>query len=1142
MPTEKQPIPTQKLADQPVVIVDILSSSPRFSELTSRLSPHDARTVRVVLNDPRALRVRTIFNGRTRADGSTDEMGVHELMRVLEESDKIPRKFNGVLAKVVAVEAAIDRQVGEILSSEKMGGVINQDELNSLLEQLAVILMFEDWLKQAAAEKKAKASPRKSQQVEANGARNTNNSAAESEDILNHELVQKLKNVTSYLAERMRDTDYDPRSEPKKIRELTAALKNVDTLIGVAKSKASTLAQAIELESSTKKQGELLLESIYERAKDLDDKAYQDWEPITASSNLIVLVNKIISRLESTSSQSGIIRLTKSLKIRLGSLLERINEVKTRADQLEIDAKAEGLDLEKLFFLKDRQVAFYSERIQAAEASLLKAEPQMGKDIEDLTSRLQQKLLSLSNKTEFINDGVTNELNTEYEIPILATLGDLEREGLSRTEFQRLKEGAVDALYKAYRRSLIKQLEYIEDKNTTAKWEVVLEQNMLNRMKNLVEFLSGASIESVAELESRLKHQSAEKPSAHGSSIGAGYQLGLRPEYRKYIDDFKNVQEEYTARKFLHLSWAHVSPHALGANVRDYVSVTPDECPVVYTADYLIRDGLRSEEFGNKTNEKIEVSRKATIRPYSSPDGEHQGPDLNYDATVTGEVFRTLDRWSRGLVTLTLGKDTEPITTSNIQTSLEEVVEALHTRFERLEKGRGLDESRFSKNEIRRAFQAWVLLTYHESARAITSAKGSDSIYYRHQFALYNAGYAEDIKLDWEPTLTYLLFTFEDPITKEKFNPLPEIFGDTEEQRAVEGFMGSIIRALTGSTPALERIKHALSKDKNKGFIDPDMENKNVQKTVAQRLKNHGFTSYEFLLSPLLTCINVANGKYYKEEWSKEPGQENTLVRKYLLLKEIAPNKWEDVVVADKAEADDDIETPTLNPVLGYVFLKGPNSGHTMRFDTPRGPAKGRPVSFFDFRDELGNIVYEKLPFGKVASSHLEGVNSLTANAGTFLKDFLRNSGFVHAMEDPAKVGWFKNQGNYILRHLPNWGSYVAAGIHTERFDDENKTLCDESWRNVEKSLMSMLICTLVYAKLLIEVGSKKDKSFISAAEASAYLTKLIAKGAGIDEDNAEAIQIATIKAQEMSLRLEGITNKMTDRLRQRFRYSGGEK
>ncbi len=152
MPQEKTPPSANQIQYQEVRLPEVLSESD-FKVLAERFSAADVKTVQLVLSDERSQRVRTVFNGRERPDGSVTQIGVFELMRLIEKSSAVPRSFNGVLQKVIFAQATLERELGEFESSHDQGASTeDEDKLHNLLEQLAVLLLFENWLNAVASQ------------------------------------------------------------------------------------------------------------------------------------------------------------------------------------------------------------------------------------------------------------------------------------------------------------------------------------------------------------------------------------------------------------------------------------------------------------------------------------------------------------------------------------------------------------------------------------------------------------------------------------------------------------------------------------------------------------------------------------------------------------------------------------------------------------------------------------------------------------------------------------------------------------------------------------------------------------------------------------------------------------------------------
>lgn len=753
-------------------------------------------------------------------------------------------------------------------------------------------------------------------------------------------------------------------------------------------------------------------------------------------------------------------------------------------------------------------------------------------------NRLRQDLEQFKALSAFSHDATDgNELTKRYEEPMLERLNDL-RNGLGLEQYQRIERELCMSLYMAYRRHYLSEVEMVEIQGRNPDWRTFFESQIMVRMRNLVERATRVRVLDVDKVDKTIKE--AVKQLTENGGVAQSAREALRAELSKinpqlanlsesdlkWAIDVTEIQLNYVARKFLHISFQHVAPSALGENKREYVGVTPDtNYPIVFVQDYLMRDGLRSPDFGDTTNVVTERNHMSELRPFSSRNGDVSAAEYEKsDRTVHGDIFRTLDRWALGRAKLYQPNGTE-ITTRNIHNAQEQIVDALHDRFFKIEAAAGLSESRYTKTDIRLALRHWECATFHQSSRAVTSAFGADLIYYLHKFADYNDLYTEAGTLNWETLVTHLLYTVIDPATGEKLNPWEYILGTMDIQSERRSVVNKAIRKMTKSGD-VRTVAVKLKQDPLKAFLDENPTSNIARKRVENRRRTHGFKTYKFLLKPLMTRINVANGPIWAERWKPD----GSLERYYIQLKwNEKTSKYDEIEVPTPDLATDETELFTMMPLLGTVFLRDKH-GVPLRFAAPGKPWGGRPVSFLDLQDEWGEVCYEQLPFNQEAVNIAVVLDSLKKNGTTFLTDFLKSPAFVSTMSDPAKVAEFKNNAKYVLMHQPNGGSMVAAEI--SKYDPE--------WENFEKSFMNMLIIMLLLAKLLAEIGQRTDKGVFSEKEIRNILDNLIQGSGAIDDDAAEALAAAAFEIQKWEIRFMAVTAQMTERLKQRFMRTAG--
>ncbi|MBP9819607.1 hypothetical protein KBC79_02605 [Candidatus Woesebacteria bacterium] len=665
-----------------------------------------------------------------------------------------------------------------------------------------------------------------------------------------------------------------------------------------------------------------------------------------------------------------------------------------------------------------------------------------------------------------------------------------------------VKEKIVFTYYKLYRRVLFLELEKHEGSNTPASkimFDPIFERVILLNMENLVAELTGITMASVSDLEQMLKSGSA-NPHAVTIDTAINAAVGQLPggsnqKWEQLVRDLFDVRIEYVNRKFTIYSWTHLLPIILGENGRKYPEgVIPDTHPAMLVVQRSLRGGLRNPEFGVVSNPLVEKDRKS--HPISTTQVD-QREQVTYDATVFGEVWRVLDRWATEKLTL-YGSNKAVIQTDSLHQIEDPLVHDIIRYLKDRATKQGNDPTIYVYNDVLRAYRNWAMTTFHQSARARRSAKGADTIYYQHNFSNYNAQYNLAGTLNWYPQMAAMLFALPvEPGSPEKFNPLPILLGDDEYVKQYQGYLSRFSPLPQGYTAMVSQMA-------SKGWLErvngvPAQLTASQSAKAAERLQTEGWSTYDFLLSPLLSMHDATQVQAWKDSVD-------------------ATGRW----VRVPAPENDYPEYFTMTPLLGTVFLRD-KDGKVIYYPDSVGADgtvyKGRPVSYLDRQDEWGEIMYESLPFEEGTTDLLNVLSSLGTNGAKFLNDFLKSKGVVETLKNGQDVAYWKNQAKYAMIHFPSWGINVAAG--------ESK----------DKVLRNMVITQIVFTVALIKTDPS-EKDFWGTRQLRDFLNSLVNVSHAISQETSDVIYETVMAANTFRIGTANFMRAFLDNLQKRFAYS----
>ncbi len=341
-------------------------SSPDYAELVKWFDEVDAKDLQTIMDDPDAERLRAVFFGTQKEDKTTKVMGAQELVTNLEKSGLMPRGYAGVLQRVVGAQYPIERQIADLLTAS--GGspdAVAQEKINQLHEELGALMMLQNWLKdvkEAYDDKRAESSPKtpaKAAKVEA--------TVAKPLDLFEHEYVKELTASTLVLQTKMAVPTYDPRSELNLVASIQEGLKDLGEILDLAKT-VDLLIQRKQVSTTVKEPALRLMESVYQRAKTLDDASFVTWSSAQNALPSISRVRNLVSKLVPGLSDARLAALAAGAEVQKGLLQAEQNAIAGVVNPAEAAARSLGLESEKLFSLQSRQIAFYAELIRSLDA------------------------------------------------------------------------------------------------------------------------------------------------------------------------------------------------------------------------------------------------------------------------------------------------------------------------------------------------------------------------------------------------------------------------------------------------------------------------------------------------------------------------------------------------------------------------------------------------------------------------------------------------------------------------------------------------------------------------------------------------------------------------------------------------------
>lgn len=878
-----------------------------------------------------------------------------------------------------------------------------------------------------------------------------------------------------------------------------------------------------KLVAKIKKVGELrdksktAIDLKYDLETRIGKKALQKIEEKDVATNLINMVFNLWSRTllteKSIYSELNPVRIPKSFNSYLldferkspsfsGMSLDGLKTGKTAIEKAKTNARNQ-VDSDESFDILNRLDPRFNEEIQKVWARYSKliesmiakiqeyeSENNTKKEFGELVTELEKKITDAEKTTNYVVDENEDEIDTTRK-EVFFTLSELEKKKYSPLEIAKFKERINEVFYIIYRKQIIKQLEYNENKNIgfgRISWKTVFEDKIVGKMQNIVEERIGFNLTTIDELEKLLKESNGNKTTSYlDQAIKRLVQAkNLSPAQELYvrelIADFSNVQEEYVARKFSNLSWTTLQPHILPTDKtsRNYPpGVSGDNHPMLYVASYLLSGGLKESRFGKGTNRVLQPNARSTIKSHTRH-GERD--EVISNKTVHGEAFRYFDLWARGRLSFKFD-DGGDITTANAHVAENAITICMANFLNEIYGLKGGDA--ISQNEVLRSWREWWSMTYHGSARAITSANGPDSVYYAHHFDLYNAGYTAAGTSGWDPLVTEMLFTVVDPDTGQKVNPLLFIWGDHPDVAKFKGIIDKI---------PLPKGYHAMVKRlQEKGYLTPNDETRNRE----------GFASYRFLLSPLMTMPDLDQSK----NWEVVRQADGSYKKVYM--------------------KDDTSEHFVQQPVLATVFFRnadGKAIRYPSRVENGR-EIKGKPISLFDYQDKNGEILYEAIEWNKYAEKMHLVVNSLGTNGAKFLNEYLKSKDFLSHLADASHVAALKNDAKYVMMHFPGLGTEIASGAYKD----------DPDLENLPEIFMNMMIAQLVFVGLIRKSDATKKKEMWTMLQIEEYLFGLVSGSKAISSETAEVIYQAIKGARQVPIKLVKTATKLEEKISARF-------
>lgn len=770
----------------------------------------------------------------------------------------------------------------------------------------------------------------------------------------------------------------------------------------------------------------------------------------------------------------------------------------------DVEKKTTALDSGKTDFINEKYLLELRNKLVTArkmETDVLAKE----KSFEELEKEINHKIVQAENQSRYNVDEHHNEIEEKYE-NIEHLIEALEKSATDKADkIKEIKERFYLVFYKLYRNNLIDKM--ISDENeekSMHKWDEVYREKLIDRSHNIVEQMTGLKIANIQQYENDLKAAASrdeEIPPIEDviADLARKQRVNLSDLEKRMLADYLNISQEYTARKFLHLTWMSNRETITGMtrdgsdNVRKYPAVNRDSnYPLMIVYEYLTSGGLKDRGFGEKRFLSLGQREAQVAGLKDGPNGKLvPTPDaetgkIKYEATLTGEAMRALDRWARGFLKL-------PVSTNDFHNNIGDLVTGIT---DYIKKRNPNFANEIKKDEVMLAVRQWIMLTFHQSARAKGSANLPDMIYYAHKIFEYNEKYSEQGRAHWNTTMIRMLYTYFRPQDGTYYNPLPIILGQHADIEAERGSLRSMFEA-----NGFNKMKDAL---KAKGFFDDDLSNPKVQ----ERLKRDHFINYQFLLGPFLEMTERAGSRKWKDKFSTTGHSKEFIA----------------------GDAGNDSELFTQSLVLDTIFLKD-SAGKTLYFDKKDedGFNIGSPISLFDVRDEYGEIIYERILTQDHSNDFAGVISSLAKNGFVFLNEILKTPDILGDLESPNKISARLNQIVYALIHLPGVGRELAAGSHLGVGEDD-------VFYNADKATQRQIIAQMVFVGCILRILD--DQYSWSIPQVEEYLLKLVrVDSSAISEETGEAIAVALRAALGNRAMVRRITNEGKNRLKESFKH-----
>lgn len=847
--------------------------------------------------------------------------------------------------------------------------------------------------------------------------------------------------------------------------------------------------------------------------------------------NKKVIVESKKATLEYQKQINSVYRRMQELQLEVNSGVneERLLEIQEEVNSFASDmAGLEARSDDELKTYSTEVLQLYEEMLEATGSKIFEEQKQ------SVFEKLEERLHTAVQTATYVVDSHHDEVWHAYESIHKAYETFAEKYG-DNAEFERKLK---IEFYKIYRRIMLEQLEQIErEEQSSPSWKGIFQDKILGKSQNLVQSIVGIELGTLDKFTEAVK--------SHGTEQAVVVDTrALTDHERNLIDDFNKLRTEFVARKFLHLSWMANRVEVLGRGTgsRNFPNLNIDEnWPVGTVLNYLMKDGLRSSEVGEgqvlkeTTNPIVEEDRVNHPLGFSTDaDGNlvpSSGDSASYDSSNRGttkhdvalfeDVYLAMDDWVAGTIKARVG-------TGNVHTDVDGLAEDITNHLKR----KYPDREDITKADVRRGVRAFLITTFHQSARSHRSAILSDKIMYQCSFYLYSEKYSEDGTAGWNPNFVKAMYAYPYPegtdlssidpkyVTKGNYvNTIPILLGEHEEVEAQQNWLW---RTMEGK-PYTQMV-NALTEG---GFlidIDRDLYHSNgrpktfneLDKRIQERLNTDHFIGYNFLTRPLIRMADTTQVPRNKEVILPNPDPATGKHYKRVFL----------------SSEKDMGEMYTQMPPLATVFITD-DDGNVIRYEEKGRKTRG--VSLFDLRNEYDQILYGLIDWDKYGVPLATEISGLHKNGANFLDNFLKTKDVLRALEDPARVSELLNDAKYVLRHLPDLGQYVAAGLHnTDEVKAEGPI---NPYYMLDKGFMRTIIAQMVFHGCLARMLD--DDNPWRMQNVQDYLIKLLRpESNAISIETAEAIYIALNAAMGRKAAVKGLTKQFREQIKNRFKHS----